>query len=142
MQYIQKQPMEMFYTKSCSWKFCNIHRNTHVLSLLLIKLQPWRPAILLKADVLRTPIFLRTPYFEKQRQTAASVHSVSKLEKWKKGNIKLHKSDDLVSGIFRSSPSEVLKKILVLTIFANSKKTEEAVDRCRGKSKQCDLIYI
>ena len=37
-------------------------------------------------------------------------------------NIKLHKSDDLVSGIFRSSPSEVLKKILVLNIFSKSKK--------------------
>ena len=32
-------------------------------------------------------------------------------------NIKLHKSNDLVSGIFRSSPSEVLKKILVLNIY-------------------------
>ena len=38
-------------------------------------------------------------------------------EKWK-----IHKSDDLISGIFRSSPSEVLKKILVLNIFSNSKK--------------------
>ena len=37
-------------------------------------------------------------------------------------NIKLHKSNDLVSGIFRSSPSEVFKKILVLNIFSNSKK--------------------
>ena len=36
--------------------------------------------------------------------------------------IKLDKSDELVSGIFRSSPSEVLKKILVLNIFSNSKK--------------------
>ena len=32
-------------------------------------------------------------------------------------NIKLHKRDDLVSGIFRSSPSEMLKKIFVLNIF-------------------------
>ena len=30
---------------------------------------------------------------------------------------KLHKSNDLVSGIFRYSPSEMLKKILVLNIF-------------------------
>ena len=26
----QKQPPEVFYTKSFSWKFCNIHRNTPV----------------------------------------------------------------------------------------------------------------
>ena len=26
----QKQPPEVFYTKSFSWKFCNIHRNTIV----------------------------------------------------------------------------------------------------------------
>ena len=36
--------------------------------------------------------------------------------------IKLDKSDDLVFGIFGSSPSEVLKKILVVNIFSNSKK--------------------
>ena len=35
-------------------------------------------------------------------------------------NIKLHKHD--VSGIFRSSLSEMLKKILVLDIFSNSKE--------------------
>ena len=32
-------------------------------------------------------------------------------------NIKLHKSDDPVSVIFRSGPSEMHKKILVLNIF-------------------------
>ena len=32
-------------------------------------------------------------------------------------SIKLHKTDDIVSGIFRSSPSEVLKKSLVLNMF-------------------------
>ena len=37
-------------------------------------------------------------------------------------NIKLQKSDDLVSGIFRGDPSGVLKKMLVLNIFLNSKK--------------------
>ena len=37
-------------------------------------------------------------------------------------NIKFYKSDDLASGIFRSSTSEVLKKMLVLNIFPNSKK--------------------
>ena len=37
-------------------------------------------------------------------------------------NKKLHESDDLASGIFRNSPSEVLKKILVLNAFSNSKK--------------------
>ena len=37
-------------------------------------------------------------------------------------NIKIHKSDDFVSGIFRSSPSEVLKKILVLNFFKNPRK--------------------
>ena len=61
-------------------------------------------------------------YFEKQLQTAASVRSVSKLEKREMENIKLHESDDLVSGIFRSSPLEVPKKMLVQNIFSNSKK--------------------
>ena len=37
--------------------------------------------------------------------------------------IKLHKSHDLVPRIFRSSPLEVFKKILVLNIFSNSKET-------------------
>ena len=66
-------------------------------------------------------IFKNT-YFEQQLQTAVSVHSVFKLEKWDMEKIKLHKSDDLVSGIFRSSPSGVLKKILALNIFSSSKK--------------------
>ena len=66
--------------------------------------------------------YFKNTYFEKQLQTAASVHSVSKLEKWEMENIKLHKSDDLVSGIFRGGPSGVLKKMLVLNIFLNSKK--------------------
>ena len=64
-------------------------------------------------------IFKNT-YFDKQLQMTASVHSVSKLEKWEMENIKLHKHD--VSGIFRSSLSEMLKKILVLDIFSNSKE--------------------
>ena len=34
---------------------------------------------------------------------------------------KIHKSDGLVSGIIRSSLSEVLKKILVVNIFSDSK---------------------
>ena len=66
-------------------------------------------------------IFKNT-YFEQQLQTAVSVHSVFKVEKWEMEKTKLHKSDDLVSGIFRSSPSEVLKKILALNIFSSSKK--------------------
>ena len=53
-------------------------------------------------------------------QTAASVHSVFKLEKREMESIKLYKSDDLVSGIFSSS--EVLKKKVVLNIFSKSKK--------------------
>ena len=68
---------------------------------------------------------LKNTYFKKQLQTAASVHSASKLETREVRNgkkVMIHKSDDLVSGIFRSSPSEVLKKILVLNIFSNSKK--------------------
>ena len=59
-------------------------------------------------------------YFQK---TAASAHSVSNLEKWETENIKLHQGDGLISGIFRSSPSKGLKKILVLNIISNSKKT-------------------
>ena len=61
-------------------------------------------------------------YFEKQLQAAASIHSVCKLQKWEMENIKLHKSDDLVSRIFRGIPSEVLKKILVLKFFSNANK--------------------
>ena len=34
----------------------------------------------------------------------------------------MEKSDDFLSGISRSSPSEVLKKILVLNIFSNFTK--------------------
>ena len=41
-------------------------------------------------------------------------------------NIKLHKSNDLVSEIFRSNPSEVLRKILVPNIFF---KFQENVSR-------------
>ena len=35
---------------------------------------------------------------------------------------KLHKSNDLVSGIFRCSPSEMPKEILVLNIFLKFKE--------------------
>ena len=66
-------------------------------------------------------IFKNT-HFEKQLQMAAAVYSVSKLEKWEMENIKFYKSDDLIFGIFRSSTSEMLKKILALNIFPNSKK--------------------
>ena len=65
----------------------------------------------------------KSTYFEKQLQTAASVHSVSKLKKCKMENIKLRKSDDLVSQIFRTSPSEM--HILFINIF----KFQENVSR-------------
>ena len=42
-------------------------------------------------------------------------------------NIKLHKSDDLVSGIFKSRTSEVLEKILVLNIFQIPRKCSRKV---------------
>ena len=51
----------------------------------------------------------------------------------------IHKSDDLVSGIFRSSPSEVVKKILVLNIFSNYKKmylVKFATNELEGFSKK------
>ena len=69
-------------------------------------------------------IFKNT-YFKKHLQTSASVHSVSELEK-RSEKWKIHKSNGLVSvACFKtkSSPSEVLTKILVLlNIFANTKK--------------------
>ena len=57
-------------------------------------------------------IFKNT-YFQKQLLTAASVHYVYKLQKWEmEKKAMIHKSDDLVSRIFTSSRSEVLKKII------------------------------
>ena len=56
-------------------------------------------------------IFKNT-YLEKQLQMAGSVHSISKLEKWEMEN----------SWNIRSSPSEVLKKMLILNILSDSKK--------------------
>ena len=63
----QKQPPELFYVKSYSYKFRNIHSKTPLLkSLFLIKLQAFMPVALLKknptqvfyniAEFLRTPI--------------------------------------------------------------------------------------
>ena len=67
----------------------------------------------------------KNTYFKKHLQTSASVHSVSELEKQSE-KWKIHKSNGLVSvACFKtkSSPSEVLTKILVLlNIFANTKK--------------------
>ena len=67
--------------------------------------------------------FLRTPISKNDNSLR---HERIKLEKWEMKNIKLHKSDDLVSGIFKSSPSKVLKNILVLNIFF---KFQENVSR-------------
>ena len=77
----------------------------------ILRLASWLPAQVFSWEYCQ---MFQNTYFEKQLQTAASVHSVSKLEKWEMENIKLYKSDDLVSGIFRSSSSELLKKKFIL----------------------------
>ena len=56
----QKQPLNMTYRKTSSWKICKFHRKSrkHLWwSLFLIKLQSFRPAILLKGDS-NTGVFL------------------------------------------------------------------------------------
>ena len=55
--YLQEQPSKVFYKKSCSTKFCNIHRKTPYWSLFLIKLQTIRAATLLKRNS-ATGVFL------------------------------------------------------------------------------------
>ena len=89
-------------------------------SLFLINLQLWKPTQVFSCEYCET--FKKNTYFEKQLQTAVSVHSVRKLQKWQMENINLHKSNDSVCEIFRGNPLVVLKKILVLNIFSNSKK--------------------
>ena len=56
-----------FYKKSCSQKFCVIHRETSVLDLFFIKLQTVRPATLLNRDsnagVFLLRNFWKTPFW-------------------------------------------------------------------------------
>ena len=54
--YFQKQPPEVFYYKSCSSKFRNIHRKTTVLESLLKKGLQHRCFRVNTGKYLRTPI--------------------------------------------------------------------------------------
>ena len=64
-----------FYKKSCSQKFCVIHRETSVLDLFFIKMQTVRPATLLNRDS-NVGIFLLRNFekhlLEEHLRTAAS----------------------------------------------------------------------
>ena len=52
--YTQKQPPEVFFEKSCSEKFCNIHRKTPVLQFLFNKFSGLKH-VGATASVSRTP---------------------------------------------------------------------------------------
>ena len=56
-----------------------------------------------------------------EKKIAYVIHSVSNQENWKMENINVYEADDFISEIFWGSTSEVLKKILVLNIFSNSR---------------------
>ena len=61
----QKQPLNMICRKTSPWKICKFHRKSrkHLWwSLFLIKLQSFRPAILLKGDS-NTGVFCETCQF-------------------------------------------------------------------------------
>ena len=70
----------MLFQKKVFWEFRNIHGKTPVLSLLLIKLQAFRPAVLLKRDSntgvpVDIPNFLRAAFFIEHPVVAASGKS-------------------------------------------------------------------
>ena len=50
MSQYQKQPPELFYRKSCYYKFRHIHRKTHVLESPFNRFAASRPATFLKSD--------------------------------------------------------------------------------------------
>ena len=73
----QKQPPELFYVKSYSYKFRNIHSKTPLLkSLFLIKLQAFMPVALLKKEsntgVLQYCRIFKNTYFKGHLQSAVS----------------------------------------------------------------------
>ena len=57
VQYVQKQPSEVFFKKVVLKKFVNFTGKNLCWSLFLIKLQTWGPATLLKRDS-NTDVFL------------------------------------------------------------------------------------
>ena len=80
MSQFQKQPLDVFYRKSCSLQFRNIHRKTPVLESL--ELQVWRSATLLKETP--TKVFsceycniFKNTYFEENLSTIASATPAS-----------------------------------------------------------------
>ena len=81
--FIQKQPPEVFKKKSYLLKFPNIHRKPPVLDHFLIKLQTFRPAILLKRNS-NTDVsyeyckIFKNTYFEEHLRTPASGWSTLK----------------------------------------------------------------
>ena len=115
---IQKQPTEELYIKTCSINFLQYSQENTCVGVSFIAALKGGYLVKKRTQQRCFPVNIRT-YFDKQLRMTASVHSVSKQEKWEMENIKLHKHD--VSGIFRSSISEMLKIILVLDIFSNSK---------------------
>ena len=73
----KKQPPELFYVKSYSYKFRNIHSKTPLLkSLFLIKLQAFTPVALLKKEsttgVLQYCRIFKNTYFKGHLQSAVS----------------------------------------------------------------------
>ena len=118
---IQKQPTEVLYRKSCSKKFLQYSQENTWLESPFYKVAALKVGYFFKERFQQRcfPVNIRNTYFEKQLQTAASEHSVSSLEKWE---MEIQEKDDLISEIFRSSPSDVLKEKPFLNIFTNSKK--------------------
>ena len=89
----RSKPPEVFYKIGYSYKYRNIYRKDLCWSLLLIKLQAWKPAALLKrysntsvflwiGKVFFCEIFTNT-YCEKHLQTAASEQPSNFLENWR-----------------------------------------------------------
>ena len=67
-QHFQKQSLEVFFSKSCSQIFLNIHRKHLCWIPFLMKLSTFRPETLLERDsnigVFRLQNFVRTPFLK------------------------------------------------------------------------------
>ena len=71
---IQKQPLEVFCKKRCSWKFRKLHRKAAVLDLFFMKLEVFfnllkNPTQVLSCEICES---FKNVWFEERQQTTPS----------------------------------------------------------------------
>ena len=79
MSQFQRQPPELFYRKTCSWKFCNIHRKTPVLQSPFNRLAGFKTCNFLKRDSKGFPVNIAknliNTYFDDNLRATINISS-------------------------------------------------------------------